>query len=380
MGIKKGVKVSVRSSNGTLQLTYRYGVDPKRPSQRRRHYKALGLRDTPANRKLAEAIALQLEAAFVSGTQDQFLNSLNQEEETPETPSRGLSLLSIWTQYEEYKRPRLRESTFYISYLKLVRPALERHPDWTIDDPQRILKALRRETSLYLQGRICQRLKACSRWANQEGLIPEDYLKDLQAEQPRRKKRDTRCFTLEERDLIIATFDSHIHFKRYTLLIQFLFLTGCRPSEAAGFHIEQIHLDPKDPFIVFDRSVTTTEQGTKRVTPGLKTENRRRFPVNGQLRRVLELAMGDREEGILFPAPHSDFVDMHHLGTRAWKRCLEIAGIDYLTIYATRHTFITHCLRAKIPVAEVARWVGNSPTAIHGHYAAAIGDLSVPEF
>jgi integrase len=54
--------------------------------------------------------------------------------------------------------------------------------------------------------------------------------------------------------------------------------------------------------------------------------------------------------------------------------------VRYRTPYHTRHSFISWCLRSGIPVHQVARWVGNSPEVIYKHYAACIGDVSVPEF
>jgi hypothetical protein len=43
---------------------------------------------------------------------------------------------------------------------------------------------------------------------------------------------DVNPFSKQERDLIIQTFASDRYYSYYTLYVQFLFFTGCRPSEA----------------------------------------------------------------------------------------------------------------------------------------------------
>lgn len=51
----------------------------------------------------------------------------------------------------------------------------------------------------------------------------------------------------------------------------------------------------------------------------------------------------------------------------------------YRCPYNTRHTFISHCLEAGVPVTTIARWVGNSAEIIMRHYAGVTREVSVPE-
>jgi integrase len=51
---------------------------------------------------------------------------------------------------------------------------------------------------------------------------------------------DVNPFSKQERDLIIQTFASDRYYSYYTPYVQFLFFTGCRPSEAIALKWEQI--------------------------------------------------------------------------------------------------------------------------------------------
>ena len=46
--------------------------------------------------------------------------------------------------------------------------------------------------------------------------------------------------------------------------------------------------------------------------------------------------------------------------------------------YNTRHTFITLCISAGVPISDIASWVGNSPEIILKHYAG-LTKTEVPE-
>ncbi|MBW4453063.1 MAG: DUF3596 domain-containing protein [Nostoc indistinguendum CM1-VF10] len=50
----------------------------------------------------------------------------------------------------------------------------------------------------------------------------------------------------------------------------------------------------------------------------------------------------------------------------------------YRCLYNTRHTFISQCIEAGVPIPQIASWVGNSPEIIMRHYAGCVSSLEVP--
>jgi integrase len=188
---------------------------------------------------------------------------------------------------------------------------------------------------------------------------------------------DINPFNKEERDRIIQAFKANRYYCGYAPLVELLFFTGCRPSEAIALQWKHIG----DKFINFEQAVTGSEGGLS-LKSGLKTQQRRRFPINEQLRRVLDSIRSEngKPDDWLFISPEGKFIDLNNFRNRAWKRVLaSLPDIEYHKLYQTRHTFITLCLETGIDAKDVARWVGNSPEVIYQHYAGNKRDLQVPE-
>ena len=71
-------------------------------------------------------------------------------------------------------------------------------------------------------------------------------------------------------------------------------------------------------------------------------------------------------DGLLFPSEKGK----QYLLTN-WNRPFRVCcGIDEaITLYACRHTYVTRSLKRGVPIAVVARLVGNSVRTLLAHYA-----------
>jgi integrase len=174
--------------------------------------------------------------------------------------------------------------------------------------------------------------------------------------------------------------------------VKFLFFTGCRPSEAIALQWKHIG----DKFITIEQAVTVSSTGVA-LKKGLKTQSQRRFPINNQLREMLESIkpIHCKLDEFLFKSKKGgiiDFGDFLHHAWRGYKNRhgSHIDGIltnlvkqgivsEYRKPYQCRHTFITLCLETDIDAKDVAKWVGNSPEVIYKHYAGKNENLQVPE-
>jgi integrase len=93
--------VSILVSRGWLQLRFSYGGT--------RHYLSVGLRDTPTNRKIAEAKAKLIESDMVYERFDPTLQKYKPQTAmsvtTPVTPipTPKTSLLDLWRKYAAFK-------------------------------------------------------------------------------------------------------------------------------------------------------------------------------------------------------------------------------------------------------------------------------------
>lgn len=96
----------------------------------------------------------------------------------------------------------------------------------------------------------------------------EDMAGDIKIPKGEKEETDINAFTQEERDRIILAFKESRYYKYYAPLIEFLFMTGCRPSEAVALQWKHISSDFR--FIRFEQAVVVSESGLV-CKKGLKT-------------------------------------------------------------------------------------------------------------
>ncbi len=86
--------------------------------------------------------------------------------------------------------------------------------------------------------RALMQLQAACRWGVKRGLISSNSLDGMYRELDGTKSNPPMAFSIEERDRIIAAFETDsrpgLNYRHYTPLVKFLLWTGCRPCEAVG--------------------------------------------------------------------------------------------------------------------------------------------------
>ncbi|BAY32178.1 phage integrase family protein [Nostoc carneum NIES-2107] len=372
---------------------------PRQLFNGKQKYLTLGLDDTPGNRQIAEAKAKEIERdiqanILVPGTFDYTLNKYRPESfrlaET-EQPEYSVSLHDIWEKFIEHKRKTSSPSTMrfqWRTFSNYVRKLPTHDLEKAVEIRDWVLSNIPPESAR----RFIVRLSACCDWAIDSQIITNNPFHGMSSKItiPKSQKNDDgeiNPFSVHERDLIIEAFRSNQFCSKYSRVkhscyadyVEFLFLTGCRPSEAIALERKNVSSDFR--YVTFDCAVVLTENGLAKKS-GLKTQEKRRFLVNQKLKPILEkLCEGKNNDDILFPSPQEKtYIDTDNFRKRTWKVVLDGLGIEYRKPYQTRHTFITVALENGLDAKDVARLVGNSPEIIYKHYAGNKRDLFVPEF
>lgn len=354
--------VTICSRGGMLAIRF-----PRYLFNGEQKYIYLGIPDTPINRQaaLARAQIISSDIAY-----DRFDYSL--EKYKPSTiNSDSLGLIEIWQKYTEFKQKTLAHSTIDRDF-KRIESHLSKLPNDDLKNARKIRKHLIENLSAATAKRVLMYVSACCDWAVQEELIKFNPFKNLPSvKAPRTKTIDP--FTKSERDQIIKAFEGDRYYKHYADFVKFLFLTGCRTSEAIG--LQWKHISPNFEFVIFSEAVV----GGRR--KGTKTGVVRRFPINGQLKKLLLSIKpaNPQPEALVFPSPKGLTIDGHNFLNKAWKGVLKTLPIRYRCQYNTRHTFITLCMDEGVKLNQLAIWVGNSPETILKHYAGLVSDREVPE-
>lgn len=317
------------------------------------------------NRKVATAKAQTIEADIALEKFDLTLKKYT----TPYAPSDAPPLIEIWDRYAEWKRPQVSAVTFGKDYRK-TRNHILALPTQTIGRAAEIRNWLGANISPDSARRVLTQIKAAIAWALDEGIINADPFLGLKIRERKQRGEKREPFTPDERDMILDAFSRES--PHYLPYVQFLFLTGCRTSEANGLRWE----DVGESAIAFHQARIEGKQ-----KEGLKTQKSRQFPINTQLRELLEKIPPSNINGeYLFRTETGSPIDSHNFLNKVWRPLVKQIPIRYRPQYCTRHTFITQCLAAGIPVATIAAWVGNSPKTIYSHYVGADPGATPPEF
>lgn len=188
---------------------------------------------------------------------------------------------------------------------------------------------------------------------------------------------DTRAFTIDEMNAIIQSVESSGHTRHLTPIIKFLFWTGCRTGEAIALKWRDIKWDKE---LIAIRRTYNFKVKTFKPT---KTNTVRFFPMpkDGQLWNLLKSISENAPDDIVFSSKNGKILDPIRL-SRTWRgsKIHRAPGIipkliaqgkvsQYLKLYATRHTFISHQVNIhKIPITTVAQWVGNGAMVSNNSY------------
>jgi integrase len=179
----------------------------------------------------------------------------------------------LWDSYTEYKRSSLSPSTLAKDYKKIYRCINVHLPVKTLDKAVAIRDWLIANRSPLSGKKILTQFSACCNWAVKSQLIEDnpfaDMASDIKVPKGDYEEADINPFSVEERDRIIQAFKDNRYYKHYAPFIEFLFITGCRPSEAVGLQWKHINNDFTQ--IRFEQAVVISESGLT-CKPGLKTQ------------------------------------------------------------------------------------------------------------
>jgi integrase len=415
--------------------------------------KCMGLKmqDTPQNRKQAQAIALQIERDLEHPDWDKLFDPTftkygigdakfaRQIADIIQLPNQqaAMTVGELWEDYLEWKKSQVQPNTFELDFCKTF-TNLIKGLEW--DNKTRVftdtglgvydlpvdnligdkaVKCMEISKNSGIRQKALAALREAYDRAVNLGKIPpnknpfkfdkapttvtSDYVDKqdsegvwrewwyFEDESDNEELKDTRHYTLEERDIIIKAFyESDKPAERHAAtLIEFKFLTGCRSGEAFGLRWKDVSFERG--YIRFSKSFNKQTGNTQQT----KTGTVRMFKLYPKLEQLLKRIQANSvktgKNDLVFtlmngnPYGNKDLskrwygdeeTRVNKLGekiTRVYPglvtRLVEQGLIStYLVPYATRHTFITLQAQNGVDIPLLAAICGNSIEVIYRHY------------
>lgn len=371
-------KITPQNNNGAILLRWsfqkkRYALTPV-PG---------GRWENAIDRKRAEAVANLISADIAMGQFDPTLakygGSLHKTQLAIDDAQERLKQLrqqrseadlrELWEKYKAFKAPQLAPTTLKIDYGRRMN-FLTRLEDSRLSQAIAIRDWIVANTTTEQAKKILQNLNACCEWAVKSELIEVNPFQGMAGEiHVKHDEEDINPFNPLEKEAIIQGFYSSPHYGHYGRLVDFLFATGCRPSEAIPLEWG----DLRGNKLTFQRTYSDGELSSR-----LKTQKKRTIILNE--RAIAAIGNFIDQTEVIFPSPQKTLIDWHNFANRAWPQVLgQFPEIEYRNPKQTRHTFITERILAGDSPADVSRYVGNSPGTIYKNYLGASRSYSPGE-
>ncbi|WP_375491419.1 Arm DNA-binding domain-containing protein [uncultured Nostoc sp.] len=368
--------VSVESFQSRLRLRL-----PRQLYEGTQKYLTLNLADTPENRQLAEQKAHQIELDIASGSFDETLAKYKPQRHlsivTTGEQQKILTISDLWNRYIDYKRQYLKPRT--LDKLAVLEKHIKRCPYQDLDEGIKIRLALLQQTTTSQAKDVLMYLSAACKWGIKHGLVTFNPFEGMYNELPKHKWQDNsqpNAFSEEEKEKIIQAFKNHkpskgIGYSYYSAFVEFLFLTGCRPSEAIG--LQWKHITPDCSQITFEGALVQVGNGERVRVNGSKNNKKRVFNCNQRLQElILKIKPEHLEpESLIFPSPEGLSIHYRNFSRRAWDKIVDPLVERQTTPYSCRDTFISEQIAKGVPTAVVAKWCDNSVDVIEQKYLDA---------
>jgi integrase len=212
-------------------------------------------------------------------------------------------------------------------------------------------------------------LRACGDWAKSQGLLSiNPWLKV----KPRKGTKEIITpFSQDEAARIIAGFEKT--YPAWVSFTKFLFLSGCRMSEAIGLQWKHVDFERQEICICESLAQRKDGNGYERERKSTKTGSVRFLKINAELAKLFEQISAGRQnsEDLVFLNPTgTSHIDSNNFRDR-WKKVLAAANIPYRRPHIIRHSFASHAIEQGCPLTGVAYLLGHSDTRMvaqtYGH-------------
>jgi len=280
-----------------------------------------------------------------------------------------ITIQEAWVQFRAERAITLCPTSLAADYNQ-VEKWINRCPVVNLADGRQVMTWVLGEKPVKSSRRVAMYVKSLYRWACNEdiGLLPKNPISSFRMPKPPQEDEDIIVIPQTETSIVLIALNSKPtkNGARWDHYSEFMLQTAMRTGEVRALKWTDI----KDDKVLVHSNYTLTH-GHKNST---KTNRKRWVPLNTRCLAILEET--PKVSDYIFP----------------WNRCafqsyfydrmkeLHSAGLTEHRYrpYDLRHTAISRWIEAEIPVAQAAKWAGNSSEVIWKHYVNVTKEYEVP--
>lgn len=364
---KQKILISVAVNDNRLRLK----ISGKLFEDGQAKYLALNLGDSPMNRITANEKALQIEKDILDNSFDISLDKYRKKSKIKIVRIEKIG--ELWIKYLSYKQPSVKVSHY--SYLAdCIGKLIAENPCQEIEDALIFRSWLLENTTIGQTKRALVYCNAAVEWGIKNRLVSvaSSPYEGMAADLPRHAWEldgKPNALNVSEMQRVRVAFSNHadVNIENYAMFVDFLFLTGCRPSEAIGLRVCDISSDRE--YLTFNGAIVRVRGKAVR-TQGSKNNKARQFPLNRDLIELLDEAVWDsmKPDDLVFTSISGKTIDYSYFCGKVWKPVVTpIIGRES-TPYSCRDSFISHQLAGNMPPSNICAWCDTSIPVIQKRY------------
>lgn len=279
------------------------------------------------------------------------------------------TLHEAWTMFVQERTIALCPTSLVSDY-RQVDKWLKRCPITDLSQGRQIMAWTLSEKPVKSARRVAMYLKTLYRWASSEdvALVERNPIVSFKMPKPPQEDEDIIVIPRNETAIVLVALEGRARKPKanWSAYSEFMLQTAMRTGEVRALKWN----DVKENKILVHSNYTLTH-GHKNST---KTNKKRWVPLNERCQEIL----GNLPNANEYIFPYNRYAYQSWFYDRMKE--LHLAGLasHRYRPYDLRHTAISRWIEAGIPVAQVAKWAGNSAEMIWKHYCNTTQEYEMP--
>lgn len=277
------------------------------------------------------------------------------------------TIQQAWAEFHAERSVTLCATSLVSDYRQVTR-WLGKSPVTALEDGRELMKWTLTQKPIKSARRVCMYIKSLYAWVSSEeiGYLEKNPIAKYKMPKPPQEDDEVIVIPRHETALLLIALEAKQRKQNWAAYAEFMLQTAMRTGEVRAMKWEDI----KENKILVHCNYTLTH-GLKNST---KTNKKRYVPLNTVTQKILE----DQPQVDQYVFPYNRYAFMSFFYDKAKE--LHQAGLttNRYRPYDLRHTAISRWLEEKIPVAQAAKWAGNSSEVIWKHYVNVTQEYEMP--